>query len=192
MVNIQMFKCLRQHTYVVIGKMGFLDLMRIWTWQSTGNMEGEPAHARQTHLPAPGHLDTQEISQMLQPRCVPPLPEVGIQPSLCLYFCSNCVIAPKLLFLTICPSCTPTPRVWTSPHEAGLGHVVSSGKQEMEIRFHGPLLHTGLGRRCLVWPLPTALPIWEGLLLRRIRDKWSLTRSNLKLTASPLASTKTG
>lgn len=45
MVNIKMFKCLRWHTYAVIGKMGFLDLMRIWTWQSTGNMEDELAHA---------------------------------------------------------------------------------------------------------------------------------------------------
>ena len=54
--------------------------------------------------------------------------------------------------------------------------MVSSGKQKMEVRFHGPLLHTGPGRRCLVWPLPTALPVWEGLLLRRIRDKRSLAR----------------
>lgn len=145
MLNIRMFKCLRQHTYVVIGKMAFLDLMRICTWQSTGSMEGELAHARQTHLPAPGHLDTQEISQMRQPHWVPPLPEVGIQPSLCLYFCSSCVIAPKLLFLIICPSCTPAPRVWTGPHEAGLGHVVGFGKQEMKVRLRVPLLHTGRG-----------------------------------------------
>lgn len=36
------------------------------------------AGTRQVDAPTCGHLDTQEISQMLQPRWVPPLPEVGI------------------------------------------------------------------------------------------------------------------
>ena len=42
---------------------------------------------------APGHSG--DLSDNLQPRWVPPQPEVGIYPSLCLYFCSNCIISPQ-------------------------------------------------------------------------------------------------
>ena len=53
-------------------------------------------------------------------------------------------------------------------------------------------LLTGPGRCCLLWPPPTAPPIWEGLLLRTTEIKRSLAGSTPKLTASPLASVKMG
>ena len=113
---------------------------------------------------APGHSG--DLSDNLQPRWVPPQPEVGIYPSLCLYFCSNCIISPQYLFLITCPSCTPAPRAWPGPPEAGPGHAVGSGEQEVDVRVRALLLLTSLGRRCLLWPPPTAPPVWEGLLLR--------------------------
>lgn len=115
---------------------------------------------------APGHSG--DLSDNLQPCWVPPQPswEVGIYPSLCLHFCSNCIIYPEFLFLMTCPPCTPALRAWTGPPEAGPGHAVGSGEQEVDVRVRALLLLPGPGRRCLLWPLPTVPPVWEGLLLR--------------------------